>query len=201
MCIRDRVETGFGAHHHLNGIDEVLGVTFDSPGKAFGQCRPLQLIAAGRHDEGQGEKFGVALPLERMAFQVGDALCGFCCVGFRAQALEQRVAPGVVAQKRQVEDVGRFVEIQRRAGVQLVVQHFSLGMHAITTMLLGVFLVSAPGPALLGLVHSAESHARLIGALHIWIIKLSVTVIERPRPDSYAVDHDRRKPQSVRFFP
>ncbi|ALQ02695.1 hypothetical protein AK973_2246 [Pseudomonas brassicacearum] len=68
-------------------------------------------------------------------------------------------------------------------------------------MLLGLFLVSAPGPALIGLAHPAESHARLIGTLHIWIIKLSVTVIECPHPDSYAVGHDRRRPQSLRFSP
>ncbi len=140
-------------------------MAFDTLGKAFGQRCPVQFIGAGGNNQGQGEELGVALPLERMSFKAGDALCGLCCDGFRAQSFEQRVALGIVAKKRQVEDVGRLVEIQRRAGVQLVVQHFSLGMHAMSTMLLGLFLVSAPGPALIGLAHPAESHARLIGTL------------------------------------
>ena len=71
----------------------------------------------------------MALPFERMTLQPGDALG---CIGVQSiwtAALQQSLAVGLIAQQRQVMDMGGLVEIQRRSGVQLVVQGGALRVH------------------------------------------------------------------------
>ncbi|SPO66081.1 protein of unknown function [Pseudomonas sp. JV241A] len=98
----------------------------------------------------------MALPFERMTVQPGDALCGIGLEGVRAATLQQGIAVGIGAEKRQMEDMRRFVEVQRRTGVQLVVQGGALGVHAGQTVLLWLSAVS-----LLGLEPTGTSHVQL----------------------------------------
>ncbi|MNH32899.1 hypothetical protein D3C79_933720 [compost metagenome] len=98
----------------------------------------------------------MAFPFERMAVQLGDALRGVRLERIRAAALQQSVAIGIGAEKRQVENMRRLIEVQRRAGVQLVVQGGALGVHAGQTVLLWLSAVS-----LLGLEPTGTSHVQL----------------------------------------
>jgi hypothetical protein len=70
-----------------------------------------------------------------MPLKPGDALGCIRVDGAGAAATQQGVALPVISQKRQMKHVGGFVEIQRRARVQLIVQGQSLRVHAVEAML------------------------------------------------------------------
>ncbi|MNE90763.1 hypothetical protein D3C80_1883080 [compost metagenome] len=61
--------------------------------------------------------------------ELSDALRRFRREGVGSAALQQRIALSGSAEKGQMVNMSRLVEIQRRASMQLVVQRFSLGMH------------------------------------------------------------------------
>ncbi|MNT60609.1 hypothetical protein D3C72_1982010 [compost metagenome] len=76
----------------------------------------------------------MALPFQWMSTTLSNALHRVTVGATRAQAFKYSVAFCFTAQKRQMKDEGRRIEVQRWAGVQLVMQRFSLRMHAGQTM-------------------------------------------------------------------
>lgn len=119
----------FVTHKHLHGVDHLRRLRGDGFGQYGRQGPPFGVGGSARHHQCQGEELGVPFPLERVAIQAGDALGGSGVQGLRAAALQQRCTGSITAEQGQVEDVRRAVEVQRRAGVQFVVQGGALRVH------------------------------------------------------------------------
>ncbi|MNG96709.1 hypothetical protein D3C79_557880 [compost metagenome] len=124
-----QVEFLLVTHQYLHGVDHLRCLRGDGFGQYRRQRLPLGVGGGAGHQQGQGEELGVPFPLERMAMQTGDALGRLRVEGLWAAALQQGRAGRIAAEHGQVEDVGRAVEIQRRTGVQFVVQGGALRVH------------------------------------------------------------------------
>ena len=128
-AVAGQVQVLIAAHQHLHGIDHLRRLRRDGLGQNLRQSLPARVMGGAGHHQRQGEELGVALPFERMTLQPGDALGCIGVQSIRTAALQQSLAVGLIAQQRQVMDMGGLVEIQRRSGVQLVVQGGALRVH------------------------------------------------------------------------